>query len=389
MSAALPMPDAASAPAGRRRRILLVGPAPPPMGGMARYAQDLLESELARRHQLTFLADNVPSSLRPKVTTEQFRWNFVGRDGVVASARVLAFVGRKMLELDRICRREPVEIVHVLSTAGYGFFRNAAHIALARRRGARTIFHLLGQFDDLYRDSGPRVRALMRRSLDLADVHIVQSPGLAEVLRRMTRRPVYAIFNGVRTSELRPPAGYARSDGTRVQVLALGILGERKGTFDLLDVAERLQSRRPGVRFVFVGGGEVERFRGLATARGLANVTFLGAVDDATRVRLLQTSDVFALPSHAEGQPIAILEAMAAGLPVLSTTVGSIPEVVRETNGLLVAPRDVEAITREVEHLADDPARRERLGRFNAREAAVKYDLPRVFEEIDAVYRKL
>lgn len=359
------------------------------MGGMTRYAQDMLESELTRRHRLTLLADNVPSILRPKVTTEAHHWNFVGRDGVAASARVLAFVGRKFVELDRVCRRERVDIVHVLSTAGYGFFRNAAHIAIARRRGARTIFHLLGQFDDLYRDAGPRMRALMRRSLDLADAHIVQSPGLADVLRTMTRRPVYAIFNGVRTAELAPPSGWAHSDGTSIQVLALGILGERKGTFDLLDAAERLRGSRPDIRFVFVGAGEVERFRALARERKLENVTFTGPVEDAERVSLLHGSDVFALPSHAEGQPIAILEAMAAGLPVLSTTVGSIPEVIREANGVLVAPRDAGAIVGALERLAGDRSLRERLGRFNVREATVRYDLPRVFREIDGVYGTL
>jgi glycosyltransferase involved in cell wall biosynthesis len=359
------------------------------MGGMTRYAMDLLGSDLARRHRLTLLADNVPSSLRPSVNTEAFRWNFVARDGVVASARVIAFVARKFAELDRICRHERVDIVHVLSTAGLGFFRNAAHIALARRHGARTIFHLLGQFDDLYRDANRSVRALMRRSLDLADIHIVQSPGLAEVLRGMTRRPVRAIFNGVRTAELAPPEGWAHSAGPTVSVMALGGLSERKGTFDLLEVAQRLQVRRPEIRFIFVGGGEVERFRALAAERRLANVTFAGAVSDAERVTLLHDSDVFALPSHAEGQPIAILEGMAAGLPILSTLVGSIPEVVGDQNGVLVRPGDVEAIAAALERLADDRALRERLGRFNAREAAVKYDLPRVFEEIDAVYGEL
>jgi glycosyltransferase involved in cell wall biosynthesis len=368
---------------------VLVGPAPPPMGGMARYAQDLLGSELARRHQLTLLADNIPSAMRPKVTTEGFAWNFVRRDGVRASARVLGFVGRKMLELDRVCRRERPEIVHVLSTAGYGFFRNAVHLAIARRRGARTIFHLLGQFDDLYRGSGPAIRALMRRSLDLADVHIVQSPGLADVLRGMTRRPVVAIFNGVRTAELAPPDGWAHSDGAAVRVLALGVLGKRKGTFDLLEAAARLQDRRPEIEFTFVGGGEVERFRALVAERGLRRVSFLGAVSDGDRVALLHGSDIFALPSHAEGQPIAILEAMAAGLPVLSTAVGSIPEVIREPNGVLVAPRDVDAIVSQLDRLAGDAALRERLGRHNAREAAEKYELARVFREIDAVYEEL
>ncbi|MEP6687705.1 MAG: glycosyltransferase family 4 protein [Gemmatimonadales bacterium] len=356
---------------------------------MVRYAQDMLESELSQRHRLTLLADNVPAALRPKVNSEAFGWNFVGRDGAAASARVLAFVGRKFLELDRVCRRERVDIVHVLSTAGYGFFRNAVHLRIARRHGAKTIFHLLGQFDDLYRNSGSAVRAMMRRSLDWADAHIVQSPGLADMLRGMTHRPVHAIFNGVRTGELAPPHGWARSDGLTVRVVALGTLGERKGTYDLLDAGERLQVRRPEIRIIFVGGGEVDRFRAIGAQRKLTNVTFAGPVDDTARVDLLHGADVFALPSHAEGQPIAILEAMAAGLPIVSTTVGSIPEVVRGANGLLIPPGSVDALVAALERLADDAALREHLGRFNAEEARVKYDLPRVFREIDDVYREL
>ena len=138
------------------------------------------------------------------------------------------------------------------------------------------------------------------------------------------------------------------------------------------------------------GAGEVERFRAIADERRLTNVTFAGAVSDAERVALLHGSDVFALPSHAEGQPIAILEAMAAGLPILSSTVGSIPEVVREPNGMLVAPGDVE---RDLGG-ARAPGRRPLAPRAaravqRARRRPVKYDLPRVFREIDAVYGEL
>ena len=79
-----------------------------------------------------------------------------------------------------------------------------------------------------------------------------------------------------------------------------------------------------------------------------------GAVDDASRVALLHGSDVFALPSHAEGQPIAILEGMAAGLPILSSTVGSIPEVVGSRTESSSVPLDVEGIVAAIERLADD-----------------------------------
>ncbi|MBI4500128.1 MAG: glycosyltransferase family 4 protein [Gemmatimonadetes bacterium] len=373
----------------RRRRVLLVGPVPPPMDGRARYLQDLTSSALAERHDLVLLADNVPEHLRPRVNTERFTWNVLRRDGVMSSASVLAFVARKMVELRRRLVRDGVEIVHLMSTTGYGFFRNTVHSLIAKRSGARTVSHLLGQFDDFYRDAGPWMKRLIRWSLDKADVHIVQSPGLADVLRTMTGRPIYSIVNGVRIEDFRPPEGFAHSDGQAVRVLTVGYLGHRKGTFDLLEVAERLSATRPKVRLTVVGGGEVDRFRGLAEQRKLRNIEFIGAVDEMRKVALLHGADIFLLPSRAEGQPIALLEAIAAGLPVVSTTVGSIPEVVGSANGLLTSPGDVEGMVSVLERLVDDPSLRERMGRFNRQDAVRRFDLRRVFDEIDAVYQAI
>lgn len=373
--------------ARRRRRVLIIGPAPPPMGGMARYAADLLGSDLAVWHDLALFPDNVPQGMRPRVNTEAFTWNVLGRDGLVSSARVAGFVARKMLELRRRIVRQRIDLVHVLSTAGFGFFRNAAHILIARRLGATTVFHLLGQFDDLYRDAGPTLRRLVRWSLDLADAHIVQSPGLAGVLRPLTRKPIYAILNGVRVKELAPLGDYSHGDETGIRVVSIGLVGHRKGTFDLLDLASRLGPARPDIRFVVAGGGEFDRFRKIVGERNLQNVEILGPVDDATRVRLLHTADIFVLPSRAEGQPIALLEAMAAGLPVISTTVGSIPEVVGPDNGILIPPGDLTALQDAITRLAGDSALRARMGCANRIEAHRRFDLRRVFEEIDAVYQ--
>jgi glycosyltransferase involved in cell wall biosynthesis len=373
----------------RSLRILLVAPGAPPMGGIARYAQDMMNSELARLHEITYFNDKIPFKLRPRAVTEKHTWNIVKRDGLWATVKVLAFVAKCTISLERAISRGHFDVMHVLSTAGYGFFRNSVHIVIAKRWGVKTIFHLLGQIDDLYREAGPRLRWLISHCLDIADVHIVQSPGLAQFMRGITKRPVYSIFNGVRPEEFMPPDGYAHSSGDGIKVISVGQLGHRKGTFDLLDVAERLQDKWPTMEFIFIGGGEVERFRQMAAKRALSNVRFLGTVDDELRTRMLQTSDIFVLPSHAEGQPIALLEAMAAGLPVISSTVGSIPEVVREQNGFLVRPGDVDAIVKHLEMLAADARLREEIGRFNAQEARVKYRLERVMREIDAVYAVL
>ncbi|MBI4420382.1 MAG: glycosyltransferase family 4 protein [Gemmatimonadetes bacterium] len=368
-------------------RVLLVAPLPPPMHGIARYGQDMLDRQLATWHRITPLNDAIPFAWRPRGATQDHTWNIVGRDGLLPTVRVLWFVAGRMSALDRTLRRGAFDVMHVLSTAGLGFFRNGVHLWLARRRGVKTVFHLLGQIDDLIRDAGPRLQRVISYCLDLADVNVVQSPGLAAFVRQYTGRPVRAIFNGVDVDRLAPPSGYARSTEGRVRVISLGVLGHKKGTFDLLEAAAKMKDRLATLDFLFVGAGEVERFRKLAAEKALSGrVTFTGSVDDATRITLLHTSDIFALPSRAEGQPIALLEAMAAGLPVIASSVGSLPEVVGERNGHLITPGDVDALVRHLETLATDARLREQMGRFNAEQAKQKYRLDRVMQEIDDVW---
>ena len=373
-----------------RLRILLIGPVPPPLGGIVRYCQDMIHSELADQHDITLFQDNIPAQYRPQITTAKNTWNIFKRDGLYSTMKVFGFVSKKMLELDRLLRRESFDILHVLSTAGFGFFRNTFHIQLAKRHGVKTVFHLLGQIDDLYNHGGDSMKRLVSYSLNRADVHIVQSPQLANVVRKMTVRPVYPILNGVPTDALRPPDLFAHSMGSDLVIITVGYLGFQKGTYDIIEAVSQLIKQHPNITFKFVGGGEIEHFQKLVASKKLEDrIQFIGVVDDQTRTELLQQADIFLLPSHAEGQPIALLEAIAAGLPVISSTVGSIPEVVKENNGFLVTPGDIEGIVRALEKLVVDQALREQLGRFNVEEAARQYALPRVFDEIQTVYDTL
>jgi glycosyltransferase involved in cell wall biosynthesis len=191
----------------------------------------------------------------------------------------------------------------------------------------------------------------------------------------------------VRSDKLIAPGGYAHSTGKDICVTILGYLGHQKGTFDILKVAKKIENILPDMKFLFIGGGEIEKFTNLVREEHISNVSFLGRLDDETCIRTLQSSDVFLLPSHAEGQPIALLEAMATGLPVISTTVGSIPEVVKErTNGFLVNPGDTDSIIECLKKLAFDEDLRIRMGRQNALEAKEKYNLERVMTEIEHIY---
>jgi len=376
----------------RKPRVLLVGPTPPPMGGIVRYCEDIMASpELNDRFDLAFFPSNIPFELRPQAFTKRSK-SFLLRDGVVNGMRQIRWAVNRAKEMRRQCRRERYDIVHFPSCTGLGFWRNALHVTYGKREGCKVVWQLLGAIDAFWAEGTVVRRHYIRKYLDRADVHVVQSTGLRDVTANFTRRPVVAIFNGVRTDELVAPDGYAHSDPADgvVRVLNVGTLGHRKGIFDIIKAAQRLIADMPQLQFVFVGGGEVEFFRKLVVDEGVGDhFVIAGMVDDDEKLRWLKTSDVFCLPSYAEGQPIAILEAMAAGLPVISSTVGSIPEVVQEPNGRLVTPGDVDALAGFIRELAGSAELRQQMGRRNATESAEKYSVQRTMRELGEVYDTL
>lgn len=182
-----------------------------------------------------------------------------------------------------------------------------------------------------------------------------------EKLLRWPRRKMDVVRNAIDPAPFARPRDLALKRtlaGDRALVLSVGRLDPQKGHRDLLAAATEI----PEAVFAIAGDGpergELER---AAERLGLhERVRFLGARLDIPE--LLAASDVFVLPSLYEGLPIALLEAMAAGRPVVATKIGGTDEVVSDgISGLLVPPRDPAAIASAVQRLLDDPQLQERL----------------------------
>jgi glycosyltransferase involved in cell wall biosynthesis len=104
---------------------------------------------------------------------------------------------------------------------------------------------------------------------------------------------------------------------------------------------------------------------------------------------LLNAADVFVLSSDYEGNPLAVLEAMAAGKPMISTAVGGVPELVEGGCGLLVPPQDIKALARAMRHLLESPEARKSMGEASARRAVERFDLRVMTEAYEDLYRRL
>jgi glycosyltransferase involved in cell wall biosynthesis len=186
-----------------------------------------------------------------------------------------------------------------------------------------------------------------------------------------------------------PAATIDRRSREVVQFLFLGRIGARKGAFDALRAFAALPDEsRKRARLVVAGDGDVAALR--EESKPLADrVEVHDWLDRAQRDALLEASDVFVLPSYAEGVPMAMLEAMAYGLPVVTTAVGGIPDIVtNDCEGLVVSPGEIDQLRHALQTLIENESLRLDLGR-SSRSRASQSDIGRYTDELTRIYRRL
>jgi glycosyltransferase involved in cell wall biosynthesis len=266
------------------------------------------------------------------------------------------------LALAGACLIGRADIVHI-HMAHYGSaLRKGIMVLIARACGARVVLHIHGSRFDTFCDALPsplhRLLVAVLRQADRVVViarpwqRYVESLGIAS-------QRIVLIHNGA------PDVGARtrRTDGP-VALLALGELGPRKGTDTIVAALATPDLRGRPWRAVLAGDGAVDAYRGAIAAAGLADrIALLGWVDSDRAHALLREADILLLPSHKEGLPLAILEAMAAGLAIVTTPVGGIPDAITDgETGLLVPPGDTAALAAAIRRLIGDAGLRASLG---------------------------
>jgi glycosyltransferase involved in cell wall biosynthesis len=170
----------------------------------------------------------------------------------------------------------------------------------------------------------------------------------------------------------------------------VAVLSEQKGISYLLKAASRVAMTAPNIKFLLIGGGPLEKkLRDESAALGLdKNVLFTGWRQDA--LEIMPSLDVFVMSSLWEAMSIVLLEAMAAGRPIVVTSVGDNSRVVEhEKSGLVVQPKDADAIAAAVLSLYNDPALANRLATQAAARYQDHYSVGRMIAEHERLYRSL
>jgi glycosyltransferase involved in cell wall biosynthesis len=295
-----------------------------------------------------------------------------------------------LFELISVCIRYPIKIAHFHMASRQSFWRKFLLFMVCRMFKIKCILHLHGaefmQFYDL--DAGYVTRRCIAFLFDRADHIIVLSPRWKEKISTFTKNnSVSVVFNAVPLPDLRAAA----SSDAEPCVVFLGRLGNRKGAFDLLRAFQEVIKTVPNVQLVCAGDGELEKARELADELGIGeHIEIPGWIGPNAKEHLLRRATLFVLPSYAEGLPMSLLEAMAAGLPVVTTNVGGIPDIVTNgVEGFVIEPGDVAALGVAMTSILQDDELCIRLGTSARKRIESELSIDTAIDKVEAVYREL
>ncbi|MGB9662819.1 MAG: glycosyltransferase [Moorellaceae bacterium] len=216
---------------------------------------------------------------------------------------------------------------------------------------------------------------------------------VANTVRAVYGRDIHTpvIYNGIPTARFITNAGQDNTKkGRDVVLLHIGRFAPQKNHLLLIEAFALAVKEHPTMQLWLIGDGPLRpAVEKTVVEMGLeGTVLFLGIRDDVPK--LLADSDVFILPSDWEGVPLTVLEAMAAGKPVVATAVGGVPELVEDgVTGILVPPRNPEALAQGILRLAKDPHLRQRMGKAARERALERFDIARTAREYEALYLRL
>jgi len=286
--------------------------------------------------------------------------------------------------------RQHPDVVHIHFASGASNVRKIILARVALARGASVIMHAHGGgYKKHWATMSPAARSITLNTLQSVQRVVVLGDRWKEFFESIgvPRHRIIVLPNPVVLPTIVP----ARALNGKVRFVYFGMITRRKGVFDLLEALARLTPEcRERVEFVLAGNGDVPQLRAHANKLGVQDVAEIREwVDPVERDRLLAAASAFVLPSHTEGLPMSLLEAMAWGLPPICTPVGSIPEyVVNGANGLLIAPGDVTRLAAAIEKLVSQDENRVQMGRL-ARATVEPLCVKQYSDRMCAVYRSV
>ena len=267
---------------------------------------------------------------------------------------------KALLQLFPILVGKKIQVVHVHGASKGSFVRKSIVILLSKWSGKKVVYHIHGGGFKDFTKSHPKAVAYI---LKKCDTIVALSDSWKEFFcKEIGCKDVKVVPNIMEE----PHEDHRLRDAHYTTLLFMGKICVEKGIFDLMDVIATHRDEYEGhIRLFIAGIGETERLLHIIKEYKLERiVSYKGWVSGQEKEQMLNMSDVYILPSYYEGVPISILEAFSYHLPVITTGVGGIPEILTDgANGLIVTPGDKIGLHNAIIRLTSSPTLRQKMGK--------------------------
>ena len=360
------------------KKVLVVGPWAG-TGGVHTFMRNLcIHSNLKERWKFKQFDLSRP----PKKTIDNNAYNFLSSDPK-RLIKSLLVTGGHLAQFPLEVRK--ADIVQIQASDHYAFWEPLLYAQVAKALGKPVTVRFGGSFDKFYGESTPTQQKMIEKALQIPDGLIVLSAWWKEHFAQyVDGSKIHVIPNAVP----KPPQPVDRNSRTgKPTVLWIaGFEAKRKGIEVMLNLVERLHHK---ANFLFIA--VTDQVREVIANRGLTEHIEMHGVQKRHTLKevFYPRADIFMLPSFGEGFPNSMLEAMAAGLPSLSTPVGAIPEVlVPDIHGYINEPTDADGFFRDLSVLLDNPEKRRQLGENSYNLVCSQYHLDTVFQRYTDLWQQ-
>lgn len=362
-------------------RVMLVGPMPPTKGGVTTFMLNLMASPLAAEVAFVPFTTSRPPK---KDVTENWGYRSMLCGGVRRIVTGVAVTAWHLLSFPAAVVRHRIDLVQVQASDYQVFWESAVYVALAKLLRRPVLMRIGGAFDLFAGGASPLERRLIGRVLRMPEVVIAQSAYAERIIRGAGRvGEITVLPNWIRTM---PVAASPAGEGPECLFIA-GLEARRKGIEDVLAAVQILAERGLALRLHIIAATPGLAAR-IAPLR-LPGVTTEGPAGHDRVLELMSRFPIFLLPSHGEGFPNSLVEAMAAGMACVATPVGAVPEMAEGGGVMMVPVGDAPALAEAIEALVSDGARRVQLGEAARRTVAARYTASVALSGLAAAYEKL
>jgi glycosyltransferase involved in cell wall biosynthesis len=359
-------------------RVLIIGPLPPPVHGNS-FANEIVRQSMSKGKNSIDVINTAASDIS-------------STQGSVFSFRKALSFFRHYLSVHKFLRADVVYMTPGLTI--FGLLKYSPFALISRALDKPYVLHIHGgHFGETLRGRRGLVGWLGRKTVQGAAAGIVLSKSLRRVIYGLIPDSSTFEINNFVDDELLQVDPH-RKDLDRLRILYLSNLMREKGILDLLEACSILAKRQVPFKLEIAGACEqtVKQEINTRLAELGSNAQYLGPVHGAEKIAALQRANVFVLPTYypIEGQPIALLEAMASGQIVVTTDHGGIADVVSSRNGFFVPPRDPAALADVLSMIGSDlPKMSNSIGAGNAQYARQTFTRDRFSIEISRVLEQL